>query len=514
MLAKDAEGHRQIRELSTRAWMRAFTERRMQRVPTYYSDLFDIIGENPGHVIGSTACLGGTLGTQLLRYKELKNEELLNKIKYWCLQMQKLFGEENFYLEMQPSNDKEQIYVNKKIVELSKELNIPTIITNDAHYLRPEDRKIHKAYLNSKEGDREVDSFYQSTYLMTDEEVHQFMDKIIGEEWVEKSYENINKIKNLCEDYSLMKPLKIPRLNWKEPGYLNTEIKDKWFKRIPNLLKFYLSDYSEDKRLAEIIIDRIEGDDTLNNQLTYDEINACLEDTWVSSEVNGSRWSAYFLNLQNIIDACWDSGTLVGAGRGSGVGFILLYILGITQINPLREKTQCFRWRFLNPERVSVLDVDIDIEGGRRGDVLHNFRKIYGEDRVANVLTLGTEKSKAAILTAARGLGIDNDIAQYLSGMIVSDRGQIRTLHQTFYGDEENGFAPNKTFQHEMTENYPELWEVAQAIEGLICRVGVHAGGVIFVDEPFYETTALMRSPKGEIITQFDLHDAEEAGRY
>ena len=191
---------------------------------------------------------------------------------------------------------------------------------------------------------------------MTDEEVHQFMDEIIGEEWVEKSYENINKIKDLCEDYSLMKPLKIPRLNWKEPGYLETETKDKWFKRIPNLLKFYLSDYPEDKRLAEIIIDRIEGDDTLNNQLTYDEINACLGDTWVSSEVNGSRWSAYFLNLQNIIDACWDSGTLVGAGRGSGVGFILLYILGITQINPLREKTQCFRWRFLNPERVSVLD--------------------------------------------------------------------------------------------------------------------------------------------------------------
>ena len=514
MLAKDAEGHRQIRELSTRAWMRAFTERRMQRVPTYYSDLFDIIGENPGHIIGSTACLGGTLGTQLLRYKESKNEELLNKIKYWCLQMQKLFGEENFYLEMQPSNDKEQIYVNKKIVELSKELNIPTIITNDAHYLRPEDRKIHKAYLNSKEGDREVDSFYQSTYLMTDEEVHQFMDEIIGEEWVEKSYENINKIKNLCEDYSLMKPLKIPRLNWKEPGYLKTETKDKWFKRIPNLLKFYLSDYPEDKRLAEIIIDRIKNDNEFHNEETYKEINECLEDTWVSSEVNGSRWSAYFLNLQNIIDICWDSNTLVGAGRGSGVGFILLYILGITQINPLKEKTKTYKWRFLNPERVSVLDVDVDIEGGRRTKVLHNFRKVYGDDRVANVLTLGTETAKAAIQTAARGLGINNDTAQYLSGMIVSDRGQTRTLSQTFYGDEENDMAPNTTFRKEMLENYPELWKVAQAIEGLICRVGIHAGGVIFVDEPFYETTALMRSPKGEIITQFDLHDAEESGQY
>ena len=509
-MAKDAEGHRQIRELSTRAWMRMFVERRMQRVPTYYSDIFDIIGQNPGHIISSTACLGGALGTQLLRAKANNDSELYEKIKYWCQQLNNLFGEGNFYLEMQPSKDKEQVYVNKKIIELSEELGIPFIITNDAHYLRPEDRPIHKAYLNSKEGDREVDSFYQTTYLMNDEEVHKYMDDVIGEENVLKAYENIQNILDKCEDYSLLKPLNIPRLNWKE-SHTTEEERIEWSKKIPFLEKFLCSEYSEDKRLADIIIDRIKDDDEFHNEETYKEINECLEDTWISSEVNGSRWSAYFLNLQNIIDVCWDSNTLVGAGRGSGVGFILLYILGITQINPLKEKTKTYKWRFLNPERVSVLDVDVDIEGGRRTEVLHNFRKVYGDDRVANVLTLGTETAKAAIQTAARGLGIDNDTAQYLSGMIVSDRGQTRTLSQTFYGDEENGMAPNTTFRKEMLENYPELWKVAQAIEGLICRVGIHAGGVIFVDEPFYETTALMRSPKGEIITQFDLHDAEDA---
>lgn len=509
--AKDAIGHEQIRELSTRAWMRAFTERRMQRVPTYYSDLFSIIGENPGHVIGSTACIGGALGTQLLKYRETKNEELYDKIAYWCTQLNELFGQGNFYLEMQPSDDDEQIYVNQKIIELSNELNIPTIITNDAHYLRPEDRPIHKAYLNSKEGDREVDAFYKTTYLMTDEEVHMYMDTVIGADNVEKAFENIEHIKNMCEDYTLMKPLKIPKLNWKEVD-VSWDDRKSLMRLIPYLDIFEQSEYEEDRRLAEIIIARIVEDITLQNQETYDEINACLEDTWVSSEVNGSRWSAYFLNLQNIIDVCWDSNTLVGCGRGSGVGFILLYILGITQINPLREDTKTFRWRFLNPERVSVLDVDVDIEGGRRTEVLHNFRKVYGDDRVANVLTLGTEKSKQAILTAARGLGIDVDIAQYLSSMIVADRGQTRTLAQTYYGDPENGMEPNKTFVHEMSVNYPELWEVAQKIEGLICRVGVHAGGVIFVDEPFTKTTALMRSPKGEIITQFDLHDAEDTG--
>jgi DNA polymerase III alpha subunit len=164
----------------------------------------------------------------------------------------------------------------------------------------------------------------------------------------------------------------------------------------------------------------------------------------------------------------------------------------------------------LNPDRVSVLDVDVDIEGGRRGQVLEHLRKVYGEDRVANVATFGTEKAKSAILTACRGLGIDVDIAQYLSSMVAADRGMQRSLSQTFYGDEENGFAPNKQFIFEMTENYPEVWEVAQKIEGLVCRMGIHAGGVIFVDEPFVESTALMRAPDGTIVTAFDLHDCED----
>lgn len=119
-----------------------------------------------------------------------------------------------------------------------------------------------------------------------------------------------------------------------------------------------------------------------------------------------------------------------------------------------------------------MLDVDIDIEGGRRKQVLDHLRKVYGEDRVSNVATFGTEKAKSAILTAARGLGIDVDIAQYLASMVQSDRGIQRTLTQTFYGDEENDFTANKQFVYEMTENYPELWEIAQSIEGLVCRLG------------------------------------------
>ena len=507
LLAKDAIGHQQIREISTRAWQRSYMARGMRRVPTYYQDLIDIVGTNPGHVVGATACLGGALGTQLLKYKETCEITLLDKICSWCLQMQNIFGKGNFYLELQPSESHEQTYVNRKLVELGAELNIPYIISTDSHYLKKEDKSIHKAYLNAQDGDREVDDFYATTYLMDTAELESHMD--LTEAELEEAYRNIRDIAAMCEDYSLLKPLKIPALRWNEPSV--THIDKAWFLAIPSLEKFYKSDYYGDVVLARAIVERLIKEPSLQTTAVYVAIEDNLDKTWESSLVNKTHWSAYFLNLQRIIDVCWEAGTLVGCGRGSGVGFILLYILGITQINPLAETVQTFSFRFLNPSRVSVLDIDTDIEGGRRADVLNTFRKVYGQDRVANVATFRTEKSKSAVLTAARGLGIDVDVAQYIASLIPSDRGALRTLDQCMYGDEENGFEPIKQFIYEMTDNYPELWEVAHKIEGLVCGTGIHAGGVIFVDEPFVNSTALMRAPDGTICTQFDLHDCEDA---
>ena len=502
LLAKDNIGAHQIMEISTRAWMRSYMARGMRRVPTYYQDLFDIISVNPGHVIGSTACLGGALPTQILRGTDIE------KLDRWIDQMISIFGKEDFYLELQPSNNKDQIKVNMSLVEFAKKHQISYIITTDSHYLKKEDRIIHKAYLNAQNGDREVDDFYATTYMMSDEEIRSYF-KYFTNEKIEKAYQAIEKIACSCEDFVLSKPLKIPELKWQDQPYVSTEEKDFYINKMPMLAEFLTSEYKSDNYLVNAVINGIKKHSDLQNDEAYNEINACLEDTWISSNVNKARWSAYYLNLQNIIDICWKAGSLVGPGRGSGVGFILLYCLDITQINPLRETTRCFRWRFLNPERVSVLDVDFDIEGGRRSQVLSEFRNFYGEDRVANVATFRTEKSKSAILTAARGLGLDVDIAQYLASLVPADRGMLRTLNQCMYGDEENDWAPIKQFVVEMTENYPELWEVAHSIEGLISGYGIHAGGVIFVDEPFTESTGLIRAPDGTICTAFELHDAE-----
>ena len=515
LLAKDAIGHKQIRELSTRAWMRSYKTGKMRRVPTYYQDVIDIIGTNPGHVIGSTACLGGFLPTKLLQLRTLPEEwqsDFIIKIENWIKQMSDIFGKENFFLEMQPSPNKEQIYVNQQLLKLSKKLNIPYIITTDSHYINKEDAPIHKAFLNSQDGEREVDSFYQTTYIMNTEELEGFMNEYFTEEDFQTAYQNILKIKEMCQDFSFKKSLNIPSLIWNQPSAESATLVKKYYDKIPYLKTFMESTFEGDSIMARLLVDKIESDNRLQNEETYKELNGNLETTWISSEVNQAHWSAYFLNLQKTLEICWEAGTLVGPGRGSGVGFLLLYLLDIIQINPMWETTKTYPWRFLNPDRVSVLDIDTDIEGGRRAQVLQKLREYYGEDRVSNVVTFGTEGSKSAIQTAARGLGMDNDIALYISSLIPADRGQVRTLSQCYYGDVENDFKPIPLFVQQMNE-YPELWKVAKRIEGIICRIGEHAGGVIFVDEPFIESTALMKAPNGDTVTQFDLHDCEAASQ-
>lgn len=339
LLARDSEGHKQLRELSTRAWKRGWQQGRMKRVFNYYSDLREVIGMNPGHVIGSTACLGSYPAY-------LAREQLFEELNDWLLKMDNLFGHGNFYLEMQPpaeENNEQDLY-NHVLLALSSKLDIPYIVTTDAHYTRIEDRPIHKAYLNSQDGEREVDEFYATTYMMSTQELENYFSHC-PEINLQKAYRNIQTIANRCEDYELRRPLKIPKLSWKEVRPI-TSPRD-WYRRIPQLQNFYESDYEGDVHLSLAIVERLEKDTKLQGEKIYKAIDECLDMTWESSIVNETHWSAYFLNLQNIVDCCWEAGSLVGPSRGSGTGFVLLYILGITQINPCWETTKMYPWRLI-----------------------------------------------------------------------------------------------------------------------------------------------------------------------
>lgn len=315
LLCKDLTGYHQVCELSSRAWKRSYIASRMRRRPTYYQDLKDVVLPNKGHLIASSACLGSQLDGFILQYKETNDESYLKTAKKWCKYIEDIFGKGNFYLELQPSNNPEQIFVNRTLIQFSKELNIPYTITLDAHYLRPEDAAIHEAFLNAEDKEREVKSFYETTYLMNDEELRSYLTYLSNEE-IEEAYKNILKIKDKCEDFSIQRPLEIPTLIWRDFPEYGVMEKEKYFQLMPSLKKFESSPHKADKMLVNAVIKGIQDKEDLQNQEAYDALEECLDMTWISSEINNARWSAYYLNLQRILDECWKAGSIVLPSRG------------------------------------------------------------------------------------------------------------------------------------------------------------------------------------------------------
>lgn len=506
LLALDKKGHQGIRELSSVAWTKNNFMYVQMRTPTYYHDLEQMMDKYRGHIIGSSACLGSPICRRLLDYEKDRSPIIWQECIEWVEYMKQLFGDDNFFLELQPNPSDEQIWCNARLIDLAEITNTNYIVSTDAHYLKKSDREIHKTFLNAEQSEREVDSFYQTTYIMSESEIHEYLDQTIGFDKTEKAINNTMLIYDKLEDYDLRKSLHIPYtpLNTNEP---NEELYQKYVDKVPLYRDLFESEYDSDRHLLRRLLEYMDSDPYYQRDKAYNAVNECLDYLLQSSEVNGVRWSAYLMSMADYIDICWEVGSVVGAGRGSGVGFCLLYMLGITQVDPLREDVKTYPWRFLNPKRTSVLDIDVDIAGFARDKIIEKLKEVYGEDRVCKVLTIQTEKARSAILTAARGIGIDNDLASYIASLVVFDRGAPRSLHTMYYGNED--YKPVPEFVKEMNA-HPDLWEAAQKIEGLPCGCGSHAGGVIIADEPLTNSTALMRTSSGDIISQYDLHKCED----
>ena len=221
--------------------------------------------------------------------------------------------------------------------------------------------------------EREVGEFYATTYVMSEQEIHSYMDEFLGEEVVQKGLDNTMLVYDMVQEYTLFANLEIPYEpdDLTEPDY---ELSSKYFKDIPMLEWFYNSDYNGDRHLVREIVKKIEKDsDELANKPTYDAIQICLESVKASSEANKSHWSAYLLQTRDLVNACWACGSLTGPSRGSGMGFILLYILGITQVNPLREEVPTFHWR----SKVKRLPIYGDIDTKNLVNALSKRCELY-----------------------------------------------------------------------------------------------------------------------------------------
>lgn len=504
LLAKDKIGNKQLRELSSRAWNRSFYQF-MERVPTYYSDIEEIIGNNSGHVVAQTACLGSFFDYLILNQQY---EKALN-FCHWCEQ---IFGKENFFIEIQPGLSKEQVTFNTLAAQFAKKNHFNITVTTDSHYLRQEDREIHKSFLNSGDGDRETDDFYAYTYMMSAEEIREKLN-YFDDDFITQIFENSNKVCSMIEEYDLAYKQIVPRipLDWHlihcEPQKIIGERE--------YLNKYLNSEYEEDKFFLYSIIQKGLELNCLD-KIHLDRLEEELQEMWIVSEKIQERLSAYFITVRKVIDIAWTDGdSLVGPWRGSVGSMLSAYLMDIIQRDPLKSPTALPYWRFCSRGRAELADVDIDSQASKRERFIEAVRRYFESigGELTSVATFGTETSKAALQTAARGLGYEPELGSFLSSLIPIDRGFVRSLQQCYYGDEEKGYQPIPQFIVEMGK-HEDIWNVAKNIEGLISRRGVHASGIILTNDKFTELGATMKSPKGVKCSQWELHDEEYAGRH
>ena len=519
LIAKDAEGHKALREMSTQAWRNSYVDRKMERVPLLKSELADIMSRYKGHVIATTACIGGELGSEIILAEEAEavrdydTAQLhLGKIHNLVTFCKSIFGED-FYLECAPSTKEDQIQVNRRIRRIGQALDVKVVVGTDAHYLTKAERQVHKAYLNSKNGEREVDDFYEFSRLMESDEVIELLNLAFEDtDYINEILDNTIEVQSKITSYSLENKQMIPKVPVKDypKGYWDVD-PNKW-PILYSLMnsdeiqeRYWVTECFESLRKKDLFtqeyVDRIEIEADVIKDIG-DKLNDCL--------------FAYFNTFKHYIDLFWECGSIVGPGRGSSTGFLSNYLLGITQLDPIRWGIKY--WRFLNKERAELPDIDIDLAPSKRPAIFRAIRKERGELGLVQVATFGTEGTKSAVLTACRGYrsddypeGIDVDIAQYMSSLIPQERGFLWSIKEVVYGDEEKGRKPVTAFIREVNQ-YPGLLDIIMSIEGLVNKRGIHASGaILYGDDPF-QTASFMKAPNGELITCYDLHKAEAAG--
>ena len=514
LIAKNFQGYKALRELSSNSWRLSYYDRGLERVPTLKSELENIIKKyGKGNLISSTACLGGELDQlilEMIKCEKIGNiegkAEYYNKICDFVNWNKKLFGDD-FYFEIQPAKSKEQLLVNNRMPALSKYFNVKIIVTTDAHYLNKEDRWVHAAYLKSRQADRETDEFYESCYLQPTEDIIDYLkDTPLDYHELET---NTLEIYNKIEEFTLHRKQQVPQVKVKNYPKIVSSL------GYPTLDYLYNSDNPQERYWVNQCINRLKKLDLFND--TY---LSRLEEEADIQKVIGEKLNtcmfAYPIFLQHYIDMFWKLGSTVGAGRGSACSGLNHWLLGITQINPIKYNLPY--WRYSNKERIELGDIDIDICPSKRQAIFAEIRKERGELGCVQVCTFGTETTRSAIQTACRGYssneypnGIDIDTAQYMTSLAPSERGFLWPIHDLVYGNKEKDRQPVKTFVLEVNK-YPGLLDIMEQIEGLINHRGTHASGVCFYENDPYESASFMKSPNGDLTTQLSLHSQEYCG--
>ncbi len=424
---------------------------------------FEILEKYHEGIICLSACLAGEVARAL-------NRQQYDEAKAVALKYLELFGEGNYYLEMQDHGIPEQQTVNQGLMRLSRETGIPLVVTNDCHYTNREDADSHDVLLCIQTGKKLNDEDRmrfetQEFYVKSEEEMLELFP------YAKEAVARTQEIADRCHVEFEFGVTKLPHFEVPE-GY------DSWT---------YLN------KLCYEGLDRRYGDraEELKPRLEY-ELNV----------IKNMGYVDYFLIVWDFINYARTHGIPVGPGRGSAAGALVSYTTGITNIDPI--KYSLVFERFLNPERVSMPDIDIDFCFERRSEVIDYVVRKYGKDCVTQIVTFGTLKARGVIRDVGRVMDLPYGYVDSVAKMIPTDLGV--TL------DKALSMNPELKALYEADDQVRNLIDVARTLEGLPRNTGMHAAGVVIAGKPMDEYVPLSRGGDGTIVTQFVMTTIEELG--
>ncbi len=455
LLAENNKGYENLMKIVSRGYTEGY----------YYKPRVDmeVLREFHGGIIALSACLAG----EVPRYIE---KGLIEEAEQAALKYQECFGKDNYFLELQDHGIPAQSTVNTALIGMSRKLDIPLVCTNDVHYTYAEDVEPHDILLCIQTGKKLSDEnrmrYEGGQYYVKSEEE---MKGLFPYAW--EAVENTQRIADRCHVEIEFGVTKLPKYEVPE-GF------DSW-----TYLK-YLCEKGMKERYPE-------GGEGLDQRLSY-ELGVIREMGYVD----------YFLIVWDYINYAREHDIPVGPGRGSAAGSIVSYCLRITDIDPI--KYSLLFERFLNPERVSMPDIDVDFGDEGRQEVIDYVREKYGDDRVVQIVTFGTMAAKAVIRDVGRVMELPYAFVDSIAKMIP------RELNITI----DRALSINSEFKqlYENDEQVKRLIDMCRRLEGLPRNMSMHAAGVVICKEPAEDFVPLARAQDGSIVTQFTMTTIEELG--
>lgn len=457
LLAKNKKGYENLVTLVTKSHLEGF----------YYKPRIDkeLLKEHSEGLICLSGCFSGEVA-KLLRADRIDEAE---KVASWYKDVFK----DDYYLEVQPHTPD----LHEKTIALGKKLDIPLVATQDSHYIHPEDSSVHEVLLAIQTNGRldDEDRFTFGKFDCSFKPAEQMIEDF---KHIPEAIENTIKIADKCDFQFELGKILIPKFdcpdNKTANAYMRELLEEKLRNRYPN-----------------------------PNQEVRDRLEYEL------GVIEKTGFADYFLIVQDFVNWAKEHGIVVGPGRGSAAGSLISYVLGITDVDPI--KYNLLFERFLNPMRISMPDIDLDFADLRRDEVLSYLKEKYGEDRVAQIITFGTMAARASVRDAGRALGLPYSFCDQIAKLIPFEPNLDKS--ETKLGKYIEEVSELKQMYDE-NPNAKKVLDVALKLEGVARHASVHACGTVVSREPLTNYMALQRSPQDEnaTITQFEMHSVEDLG--